>query len=116
MKRLLFTGAFLFLSHAAYAEDAAIPPAEMKECRIKAANTAVEINPSFNIISIGTPTFIGAFKDQDKTGEPVSGQRFRGKIVFSVGDIKGTQQFTCTFVRYENGAWRFNWSGLGLME
>lgn len=103
-------------SPAAFAGEESISALLMKECRIKAANAAVEIYPAFQIRSIGTPTFLEEFESKDELGEPITGQRYKGKMEFVVGDIEGIQHFSCTFIRYRGKEWMVSYAGLGPTE
>ena len=106
----------LLIPGALHAQENQVPDHALKECRIKAANTAMELNPAYRIRSIEAPVFKKSFKDEDEIGKRIFGRMYEGRMAFSVGDIEGFQSYSCVFISRDRKTWSFNWSGMGLVE
>ncbi|MBT7956104.1 MAG: hypothetical protein HN731_12990 [Rhodospirillaceae bacterium] len=112
MKWLLFV-VLVFSSSPLFAQERPLPEDEMKTCRISAANIAVKINPAYHIEFVDVPKFDKDFEEKDEFGKKLFVARYLGKIAFSIGNIKGQQKYSCTFISYDNLKWDYNWSGMG---
>lgn len=106
----------LLLPNSLHAQDVALSEQILTKCRIKAANTAVEINPAYRIQTVGIPRFEKTFESTDDVGKKIFGLMYKGRMAFLVGDMKGLQHFSCSFISYDKLTWIFSWAGLGPTE
>ena len=105
-------GLTMMMAHPALAQSPKMPPDEINDCRLAAANTAIKIYPAYQIKTIGIPKPIKAFTDKDELGKPLQGWQYTGIMKVSVGNMDGEQFYGCTFVKDAEEGWIFSWAGL----
>jgi hypothetical protein len=96
----------------ALAQPPAIPTNEMNDCRISAANTAIKINPAYQVKSVSIAKPDKPFHEKDEFGKPLDGWQFIGEMNVAIGDMTGRHYFGCTFVNIDKAGWTFSWAGL----